>query len=506
MLKLIDWFLNSITMYRLVMYGLFVLSSVAILFGFTSLLPYSGFSFLLTLVILVMVCYFSNMLFAKMFRAVVNSESSVITAVILFFILAPVLNLTDLWITIAAGVIAMLSKYVLAVEKKHIFNPAAISVFLLGLFGFGNAIWWVGSGVLLPLVLILGLLVVRKIRRFSLFFAFLGMSLLTISFVNFGNNVAIDQSVSSAFFSWPLIFFGTIMLTEPLTTPSHRKLQVMYGAVVGVLFGLQFHIGPLFASPEFALVVGNVFSFIVSPKQKPFLLFKEKIQLSPTVFEFVFAKDKPLQYLPGQYMEWTIPMNKTDGRGNRRYFTIASSPTENEIQLGIKIAPDHPSTFKKALTEMKDGSLIVAFQISGSFVMPVDIKEKLVFIAGGIGVTPFRSMIKYLIDTKEKRDIVFFHVCSNEDEFVYKEIFGQAEKMFSLKIVHVLSSSEKASPKWNGEKGIIDEFLVKKYVPDYKERLFYLSGPNAMVDAYKKLILNLGVKRSEIKTDYFPGF
>lgn len=505
MVRLIDSFLNNITMYRLVLYGLILLSCVSILLGFLRILPYSGISYLITLLLLLITCYLSNTFFAKIYKATTNNESSAITALILFCIVAPVANNTDIYVTIAAGFIAIASKYLLAINKKHIFNPAGFSIFLLGLLGFGNAIWWIGSGVLLPFVLLIGLLIVRKIRRFYLLWAFLVTGVITIVFFNLGNNMSVLDSVQQVFFSWPLIFFGTIMLTEPLTTPPTRKLYVLYGGLVGVLFGLQFHIGPLFASPEFALFVGNIFSYIVSPKYKLFPKFVKKIELAPNIYEFQFTKNSNFTFIPGQYLEWTVPLVQSDTRGNRRYFTVASSPTEKDIKLGVKIG-EQSSAFKKWLSTMTEGSQIVASQLTGDFTLPKDINKKLVFIAGGIGVTPFRSMIQYLLDTKEKRDIVFFCACSHGDEFVYKDIFKTAEKEMGIKIIYVVTNKQNVPKNWDGEVGYLDKETVTKYVPDYKDRMYYLSGPNIMVESYKKILKAMGVSRKNIITDYFPGF
>lgn len=505
-MKLIDRFLNAITMYKLVLYGLTVLSMISIAFGFAGVLPYDGISLAFTLGILIAVCYVSNFLFSKIFLAATNSESYYITANILFFILAPVTNMTDVWITIAAGIIAMGSKYLLSIDRKHIFNPAAIAVFILGLCGFGNGIWWVGSGALLPFVAILGLLVVRKIRRFFLLYSFLFTAIVTICLVNVQNDVAIQDSFIQSFTSWPLIFFGTIMLTEPLTTPPRKKLAMMYGALVGVLFGLQFHFGPLHATPEFALLVGNIFSYIVSPKKKLFLNLQSTKQLAPTIYEFAFRKNTTFDYLPGQYLEWTVPHSGVDLRGNRRYFTIASSPTEKEIKLGVKIDPEHASSYKKALLSMKPGGEVIGAQLTGDFVLPKDETKKLVFIAGGIGITPFRSILHSLIDTNTKRDIVLFYACSTASEFVYKDIFAKASEQLGIKIVYVLTHAEDAPTDWQGEKGRLNADMLAKYVPDVKDRMYYISGPNTMVDAYKKVLHEVGVSRGHIITDYFPGY
>lgn len=505
LLEKIDSFLNLITMYRLVLYVLAVLSSIAILLGFLGILPFSGLQLLQSLLVILATCFTFNKLFSKVSNADTNVESFWISAFILFLILTPIASRSDFLVTFLISITAMASKYFLTFDKKHIFNPAGIACFLAGLFGFGNTVWWVSNLFLLPFVAILGLLVVRKIRRFQLFFTFIASGVFSIILFNFLRGVNIENSLVRVFTTWPLMFFGTIMLTEPFTTPLNKRYRTVYAILIGFLFGPQFSLGPLFASPEFALIMGNIFSFIVNPKGKLILKFKEKIQLAPTIYEFIFTPNSNLAYLPGQYMEWTMPHKKPDSRGIRRYFTIASSPQENDIKLGVKIIPDKHSSFKEALLNIKSGARLTADQLSGDFVMPPNLNQKLVFVAGGIGVTPFRSMIKNVIETGKVVDILLFYSASDLNEFVYKEILKKAEDL-GIKTIYVLGGSNSPPKKWTGETGYLTQDLIKKYVPDFQKRIFYLSGPVAMVNNYKNLLNRLGIHYSKIVTDYFPGF
>lgn len=504
LLQKIDNLLNNITMYRLVLYGLSILALIAIIFGFLGVLPFSGFQFLITLVTILITGYISTVILTKIFKSDTNSESHFITEFILFLVLAPIASQADLIITIIVTIVAMSSKYFLAFDKKHIFNPAAIAMFLAGLFGFGNSIWWIGSLVMLPFVSIVGLLIVRKIRRFALFFTFLIVSVITINIFNLINGVDIIEAFPQIITSWPLIFFATIMLTEPYTMPYVKKYRLIYGILVGVLFGTQFSFGPLHASPEFALIVGNFYAFIVNPKGKLSLILKQKNQLAPTIYEFVFSHPGKFPFIPGQYLEWTLPHKNSDSRGVRRYFTIASSPNEPEIKLGVKIVPDKSSSFKKALLNLKDGDRMSADLLAGDFTLHQNSNEKLIFIAGGIGVTPFRSIIKNLTEQGVKKDIVLFYSASSPEEFVYKDIFKEAEN-FGVKTIYILGSKEPLK-SWTGETGYITEPMIKKYAPDFLNRKIYLSGPVAMVNNYKNLFTKMGASNSQMVTDYFPGF
>src|SRR6185369_12369111 len=138
----------------------------------------------------------------------------------------------------------------------------------------------------LPFVLIGGLLLVRKIRRFGLFFAFLAVALVTtLSFALVqGDNIL--TTIQLTVLSSPLLFFGFVILTEPLTTPPTRTLQMIYGAIVGVFFAPQLHFGSLYFTPELAILIGNFFSYLVSPKAKLVLKLRDRVQIAPDIYDF----------------------------------------------------------------------------------------------------------------------------------------------------------------------------------------------------------------------------
>ena len=295
------------------------------------------------------------------------------------------------------------------------------------------------------------------------------------------------------------------MITEPLTTPSSRILRIFYGILVGLLFAPQVHVGALYFSPELALITGNVFSYLVGSKKRLTLKFKYAKQLAPDTGEFVFEPDTAINFRPGQYLEWTLGHDQVDLRGNRRYFTIASSPTEKDLLLGVKFY-EKPSTFKKSLANMKTGDTMIASQLSGDFVLPRNKNKKLVFIAGGIGVTPFRSMIKYLIDTGEKRDVVLIYANKTEADIAYKDILDLGVKTFNLKIIYVISEQKDKSIIWNGKMGYVDAKMITEEIKDFRDRYFYISGPPSMDSGTGNVLKNIGVSGSHIKTDFFPGF
>lgn len=480
------------------------MAAYSLIVSFLGLLSFKPLELVLSLLMITFVCFFSNILFSKIFRTVPNVESSLITAFILYFLLWPSQEIEGLLLITFAGLIAMASKYIIAYRKKHLFNPAALAAVSLIFFGSG-ALWWIATPIMLPITVIVGLLIVRKIRKFSLFFTFLAISygffLLQIQFRGLN---PFDETYTF-FTSFPVIFLGTVMLTEPLTMPPTRKMQIVYAMLTGILFSWQGHFGPIILTTELVLIFGNIFSYLVSPKFKVKLPLVEKKTIAKETYELSFLKPKGFSFKPGQYLEWTLPYFKADSRGNRRYFTIASSPTEDEVKLGVKFSSP-PSFFKKMLLNATLDVPLLAGQLSGDFVLPNDSSKKLVFIAGGIGVTPFRSMVQYMLDRNEKREVILFYVNKEEPEIAYKDLFDKASKELGIRVIYILSDEMNIPSNWNGEKGRITTDMLKKYVPDFHDRTFYLSGPNAMVQNYKKLLREIGIMSQRIVTDYFPGF
>ncbi len=504
MMTIIDYVLDRITMYRLVLYVLIGLVSTAAVLAYLKLLPFSPLSLLVSTLVLIILCWAMNTIFAFIFAVPTNIESASITALILALIISPAQSPTTFQFLGWAAILAMSSKYVLALNKKHLFNPAAIAVVVTS-FTFGeSASWWIGTASMLPFVLLGGLLVARKIRQEDVVVSFCVAVLGGVCVFALVQRQPILTELNSLFVQSPLFFFAFIMLTEPLTAPPTKFLRRLYAVLTGIVFLPQLHVGTIYSTPELALVIGNIFSYVVSPKQKVMLTLRRKIQMAPYLLDFVFKPSQKLAFLPGQYMEFTLAHPNSDSRGNRRYFTLASSPTENDVHLGIRFY-EEGSSFKHALYRLDDKTKLVAAQIAGDFTLPPDPQQKLVFIAGGIGITPFRSMLKYLLDTRQRHNIVLLYANKTEDEIVYKDVLKAAYAKLGIKTFYTLTNTDAVPHDWTGFVGRIQEQMITQVVPDYAERTYYLSGPPDMVNAYERTLKNMNIKHNQIKKDFFPG-
>lgn len=504
-MELLDRYLNNITMYRLVLYILIFLLGVSLIFSFLKILPFDVFSLAFSALFLVIVSWLTNTIFAKVFQAPTNLESTYISALILALIIPPIKAPADLMFLFWASVLTISSKYILAIGKKHIFNPVALAVAVTALSINQSASWWIGNPSMAPFVLLGGFLIVRKIKRIDLVLSFLLAASVTVLGFSFLKGNDLTESFQKIIYYSPLLFFASVMLTEPLTTPPKKSLQIIYGALIGFLFAPQIHVGSFYSTPELSLLVGNIFSYLVSPKEKLILKLKEKIQLTEDIYDFVFQSSQKLKYLPGQYIEWTLKYDNPDSRGVRRFFTLASSPTEDNIRIGLKFF-NSPSSFKKNLLSMNPGSEIVVSQLAGEFVLPKDQNKKLVFIAGGIGITPFRSIIKYLLDNNQKRQVTLFYSNKLASEIVYTDVFNQAAQKLGIETIYTITDTTQVPAGWKGRVGYIDQKMIQEEVPYFTERFFYISGPHSMVVTFKQVLIAMGVKNNQIITDYFPGF
>lgn len=497
-----DRLIDRITMYRLMLYYLLAILGAAMVLGAVGKLTYSPMAIAFSAGYVTLICWVSHKLFERVYKAPANPESTLITALILALIVAPATIPKDYLFLTAVSGLAVASKYLLAIGKKHLFNPAAAAVALTALGPGQTANWWVGTALLAPVVIVGGLLVVRKIKRGHMVLTFLAAAILgSMVFALLGGG-SLYATLQKTVLHSSLLFLGFVMLTEPLTSPGTVEGQRWYAGLVGLLFPPQIHIGSLYSTPELALLAGNVLSFLISPRAKfisrPVVVKK----WGSSVRDFTFDTGS-LRFKPGQYMEFTVPHNQADVRGVRRYFTIASSPTEKNLHIGVKFYPNG-SSFKKALLGLNPRSEVGIAGVGGDFVMPTDTSKKLAFIAGGIGVTPFRSMMKYLVDTGEQRDVILLYSERTVSDLAYGDVFDAAQKIPGLKVVYSISNEPEVPRGYLH--GMISAEVIAREIPDYRERLFYISGPHPMVMAVEKQLESLGVPDGHVMTDFFPGY
>jgi len=494
-------FVDNIGMYRLVSGSLFMLAGISIIAGFIGLMPYSGLSQIFSLALAILVALVFNIVLAWILRVPASHESAIITALILFFLALPEENIFATWPLIAAVAIGIASKYVFVYKKQHFMNPAAFGAAALSMTGLYTFSWWAGNPTLFIPLLVLGILVVMKVRKWLPVLAFVGVSLVIYLAEAMSYGDAVTASLKTFFMSWPTLFLAFFILTEPFTMPAKKDAQFLYGGVVGFLSNTSMLSGIVHITPEFALVVANIIMLPWRLRQKLYLALEARHKIAKDTYEFVFKKPYGFVFEAGQYLEWMLPHMPSDHKGIRRYFTIASSPTESSVRVAMKIT-EKTSSYKAALSGIDVDQTIIASQLAGDFTLPKKADVKLGFIAGGIGVTPFRSHIKYMMDSDKQHDTVLYYCNNTKDEIAYQNVFAEATTTFPFTLINVISKEPVEAP---AESGYLTAEMLKRRTPDYLERIWYISGPPGMVNAYKSLLVAVGVPRKHIKTDFFPG-
>jgi ferredoxin-NADP reductase len=226
-----------------------------------------------------------------------------------------------------------------------------------------------------------------------------------------------------------------------------------------------------------------------------------------------------LDYKAGQYAAMDLE-TKEDAEGPVRSFTIASSPTEEEFILISTRIRDTP--FKKKLSRLEIGTLIKITAPVGSFVLPEgDNFKRVVFLSGGIGVTPFRSMVKYATDKRMPIRIMMFDSNRNEENILYKTDFDQCVKANNnLKVIYTITGEGQgessssipgaaAGSNWKGEIGFINKEMLTRYMTsdELEDSIFYLCGPPGMLKAMQKLLQDeLRIPDQRIKSEEFTGY
>ncbi len=222
------------------------------------------------------------------------------------------------------------------------------------------------------------------------------------------------------------------------------------------------------------------------------------VQEAPAIRTFYFRPARRFRYQPGQFIELSLPLPDGDGY-DRRWFSLSSSPTEPLLAITSRLT-DHPSPFKQALMKLQTGDAAVMSDSMGDFTLPLDMERPLVFIAIGIGIAPFRSMLQYVNDVGQTRHIRLLYGEGVQTNLIFQDILSQSG------LVQLTTLSKRAVTGWPGQRGIITGGMIYECAKVAPEALVYIAGPEREVMRLADEVRHLGYPAGNILTDCFIGY
>lgn len=230
----------------------------------------------------------------------------------------------------------------------------------------------------------------------------------------------------------------------------------------------------------------------------------DKREIANGTLEVVFEKPAELEFRAGQFADYTlIDPPETDDEGNTRGFSITAAPHEDYIGFATRL---RDTAFKRVLKNLPIGSELKFDGPYGDFTLQKNESKPAVFIMGGIGVTPVRSIIAQATHDKTGHKITLLHSNKTPADAPFQDDFqALAEENPNFKFVPV--ASDDAPADFDGERGLINADLIKKYVADFDNTIFYLAGPPGMVKAMRHILVDeLKADEDNIKTEEFDGY
>lgn len=488
-------------MYRVVLAALGVLAGAAFVASFAGALYYTPLELAALLLTVNVVTVAASRVAARIWRAETHDESSLITALLLFFVLKPGLEPADLLAAAAAAAIAGCSKFLIAWRGRHLFNPAALGAFVVTVSGLGASYWWIGSTTLVWVVVPVAAIVVIRIRQTLLasLSVAAGLTVYLISALSWGS--AVTDALLMGIGSTALVFFTAFMVVEPLTLPPRRWQRLIVAVTTGALFAAPISLGVVSMSPELALLIGNLLGFAFGQRRAIKLTLRETRRSLDRTVELVFHAETPLRFQPGQAIELHVPGSLLFHRGGtRRVFSIVSAPSDgHEVRVAFTV-PEHASAAKLRLAELQPGAVVRATGVAGDF-LPPRADAKVVMVAAGIGITPFISWLRDAQSRSERPDAVLVLAVSDANHTHFRE------ELRELPAQVILATPEEpeqltANERWAGPIRLSGE-RIEQLVLDLAGREVCVSGRPRFVTEMRWGLRSRAVR---VRTDAFAGY
>lgn len=220
---------------------------------------------------------------------------------------------------------------------------------------------------------------------------------------------------------------------------------------------------------------------------------------------FYFEKPHGFEFRAGQFVNLTLLDNaKTDLQGSTRSLSIANAPHEKDLMVAMR---NRDTGFKRAIHALPIGSAVLFQGPFGNFTLHSDTARPAVLLAGGIGITPFRSMLWHAARMRSPHQIFLFYANRRPQEVAFLEELRDLEQSNPCyKLITTITHPSEATADWRGEQGYFTEKMLKKWLPDLRVPVFYLAGPAGGITSMRLTLNAAGVSDDDIRAEEFPGY
>jgi len=235
------------------------------------------------------------------------------------------------------------------------------------------------------------------------------------------------------------------------------------------------------------------------------LTLKKRQEVAKGTMAFYFNRPVAFTFKAGQFIDLSLPnLSISDVQDHTRAFTLASAPSEQQLMIATRL---RDTAFKRMLREMPLETPVELEGPFGQFQLPDNYSGTTVFLAGGIGITPFRSMLVEAAHNKlPYRLILMYSNHSLEDAAFLDELQALQQEMPNFTCIGTMTTQKGGPETWKGETGRIDQGMLRKYVKDMDRAIFYVVGPPAMVKGLRKMLESAGIRKTSIRSEEFAGY
>ena len=232
---------------------------------------------------------------------------------------------------------------------------------------------------------------------------------------------------------------------------------------------------------------------------------KEKEHVAEGTMAFHLAKPDGFQFKAGQYLDITlVNPPETDAEGNIRSLSIASAPEDQDLLVATRM---RDSAFKRVLGKAGPELEIKIEGPTGSFILHNNSSKAAVFLAGGIGITPFSSMVRHAARARLPHRLYLFYSNRRPEDAAFMNVLRQLEREnANYKFIPTMTEMNKSRQTWDGEVGFINRDMLLSHLPGLQGPIFYIAGPPAMVAAMRAMLTGAGVDEDDIRTEEFAGY